>query len=787
MTTGFARLTLRPIRFALAVEPNDIDAILEAVEINTFLWGGTFNPIIPAFTRIPNSWKKAEKVTGPELFSGYLDAFDPDYVVAVGNVSRKAIRAGNRKVFSASDLLSGTEKSGTPNYGVGLFEISAHFVEEEFKFVRREPLNIHLTVPEKTYRHFLSTVFGALSEKYTELFLQNYEKEIDIKKIACSIANYAEIISQRNTFIRHLTALYQAEIRNAQYPLYGGCIFFLDASKPIDLIDYWNLRAAGWQMIPVAKQAADHGNVRQLASEFIENNYFPHKFKPEIYHSTALLKSRSVCEDEFLNFFEVLSGLITSDPDKPKLVRQNWYPRIWDRWAREADSVKPCRLDAGSTMRDFVVDEDTTVRLRTLDPKFLEAFPEPHSNPRYANEMSLSVFGEKEPYAEVIPEGNDRLNEAFGSLNIGNLRFSKTGVIYLSQYFDHSIYMHLPKAEQVFAGWLKAKGWEPTLSDKGRIAKQMLKQLGGEWGIRRLENEGIIKLLQKASEGKTLREATLKAETSKIAKNEGRKDSAGLIRMFTSFGMFQLGMEFQCPICTQHSWYSIKEADYELQCMKCLERFKIPTHSTREIKWSYRSLGPFSLPNYAFGVYTVLFTLSFFGKSSSERKTPHFSFTAKKGDKEIEVDLALLFQESGFRETEARPVFAECKTYNYFKKIDVDRMKYIGAEFPGSILVFATVRSELTSPEKNLLARMVNRNRKQADAGRPFNPIMILTGRELFSDFGPPICWNGLKDVHRSLTNNYYMMGKTLLNLCNITQQLYLDIPPWKGLLAARW
>lgn len=597
MTTGFANLTLRPIRFALAVDPNDIDAVVEAVEINTFLWGGAFNPIVPTFTRIPSSWKKVEGVTGPELFSGYLDAFDPDYVIAIGKVSRKSIRSGNRKVISASELLSGTEKSGVPSHGVGLFEIFTDFVEEEFKFVRREPLNIHLSAPERTYRHFLATVFGALSEKYTELFFQDYDKEIDIKKVPCSITNYAEILSQRNTYIRHVTALYEAEVRNAQYPLFGGCLFFLDASNPIDLIDYWNLRAAGWRTIPIPKQAANLGNVKKLASEFIENNYFPHKFKPEVYHSTVLLKSRSVREDEFKDFFEVLRGLITSNPDKPKLVRQNRYPRIWDKWARETDSIKPCRLDAGSAMRDFSTDEDQTARIRTLDPKFLEAFPGPYSNPKYANQISLTVFREKEPYAEVIPEGSDSLNEAFGSLHIGNLRFTKTGLVYLSQYFNHSMYMHLPKAEQVFVGWLKARGWEPSLSDKGRIAKQMLKQLGGEWGIRPLANEGIIKLLQRASEGKTFKEAALKAETAKIAKKEGRRDSAGLISLFTRVGMFQLGMEFQCPVCTQRSWYSIKEADYELQCLKCLERFKIPTHSTREIKWSYRSLGPFSLPN----------------------------------------------------------------------------------------------------------------------------------------------------------------------------------------------
>ena len=116
MANGFASLTLRPIRFALAVDPYDIEAVLEAIEINTFLWGGAFNPIVPLFNRVPSAWKKVEEITGPQLFAGYVDAFDPDYIVTVGNVRRKSIRLGNRNVISASELLSATEKSGTPTY-----------------------------------------------------------------------------------------------------------------------------------------------------------------------------------------------------------------------------------------------------------------------------------------------------------------------------------------------------------------------------------------------------------------------------------------------------------------------------------------------------------------------------------------------------------------------------------------------------------------------------------------------------------------------------------------------
>jgi hypothetical protein len=286
------------------------------------------------------------------------------------------------------------------------------------------------------------------------------------------------------------------------------------------------------------------------------------------------------------------------------------------------------------------------------------------------------------------------------------------------------------------------------------------------------------------SGGKILKENDLKAEGSRITKETRRKDPLWLIRVLTDSGILQLGMEFHCPICTQRSWYSIKEADYELQCAKCLEKFTIPS-TTKEIKWAYRSLGPFSLPNYAFGAYPVLFTVSFLDRSHIERKTPHFSFTAVKDNDKFEVDLALLFHGPHFGATNVGVIFAECKTYAHFKDNDIRRLRKLGVRFPGAILLFSTIREKLTNREKRLLRAAVNRNRALANAGKYFNPIMILTAKELLSDFGAPLCWE--RGGGTAMTWNYHAGDKTLLNLCDITQQLHLEMPAWDRLLTARW
>jgi hypothetical protein len=63
-------------------------------------------------------------------------------------------------------------------------------------------------------------------------------------------------------------------------------------------------------------------------------------------------------------------------------------------------------------------------------------------------------------------------------------------------------------------------------------------------------------------------------------------------------------------------------------------------------------------------------------------------------------------------------------------------------------------------------------------AARPTNHILILTGNELFSDYGPPFCWKnagGALTVFAEKYNGYH----DLLPLCDATQQLYLDMKPW--------
>ena len=232
--------------------------------------------------------------------------------------------------------------------------------------------------------------------------------------------------------------------------------------------------------------------------------------------------------------------------------------------------------------------------------------------------------------------------------------------------------------------------------------------------------------------------------------------------------VIQLGMEIQCSECTRSSWYSVKDTDYELQCPECLGRIIFPSTS-KEVKWSYRPLGPFNSPNQAHGAYAVLLTLRFFSKlvMLGGATTPLMSFTAKKGQVEMEADLALFFQTSEFEDSKTEVIFTECKTFNDFQKKDVDKMINLGDAFPGSILVFTTLKDSLNQKEKTIFRSVVNRSRKHRKNNHPYNPILILTGKELF-----------LQSFWQSHLDEWGP-ARDMSELCDLTQQLCLGIDSW--------
>lgn len=780
MAIGTLTQKLRPVRIAFLVDPTNKSCIQKAIHINSLLWGGMFNPLIPCYKKLPQIWSdhKAKSETALSVIKGYIGGFDPDYYVNFSSYSAEQLDIDKDSLVDAEDLLESFRQDAAPSVGAGIFEVLKKFKHDELRFLRKDKIEFIKSDISGPYKIFLSAVYGDLGE-FEDFYYKNILGDIEPIHLDSSIGSYTEFVNPKYMFPRRLGAVYLEQRRQ------GPFLFYLDAKQMLDVIDYWNLRAAGYNVVPFPKQAEGEEKVKRLAEGVIEEGYWPYRHNKDMFHYSTFIKSRSTEESELKNFSKSLN---LKKPEKEKNFKfslQHWYPRIWNDWARK--NTQEYIVPAYSKERDIeLLEGQKNFRVKTLDPEF-DLFYANTSSPRFANEMDSRIYGNEELLAQAIPLGGDHLSHAIGKYSMRDWRISKTGPVYLSGHTKWSINYEPPLAEPVMAAWFKEQGWRIALSASGKIAKQMIRQLGGIWGIANLQHENLIKLLQELNNKDFISEHDFKARIARIVKEDGvwiERDQ--FIQNLLAKNMFQLGIQVVCPMCSQKSWYSIDVMSNESRCSSCLNEYSIQSVGLDDKQWAYKATGTFGLPKQAYGAYSVLLTLRALTRDHHEKITPILSFEANKGNKNIEADLCL-FTEKEFRdETTQELLFAECKTYNKFEKKDIDRMKVLAAEFPGSVLVLATMRESLTEAEKRLIKPLVNRGRRHWKSEKAYNPVIILTGTELFSAHGIPYCWKGKEGKAGEIEKgNFY--ARNLSEIADATQQIYLDMQPYHQWRAEQW
>lgn len=829
MAKGTLSVTLRPIKLAFLVDIADTNAILEAIRLNSILWGGIYNPIIPVFDRKPKILAKEmlfkfEK--NEEILKGYLNAYDPDFVVQLGKIATKDLDISGRERINASEILSDLKEDGTVSYGIGIYEILNHLYQEELKFVRRKPIKIVKPRLPKRNKLFFASVFGELPAEVDETITKNYTEPLDLKTPKCTLSNYQDFISGGHLFIRRIVGLYIEPVRRSY--LDRDVLYLLDVSSNVDIIDFWNLRALGLRVVPIPKQMSETPAIKKFCLNFIDSSFGQNRFNPQIYYTALIQKGRGVTEEELQKFLKYVDVKPDPKSGQIKISARYWYPRIWDEWARDKDGAGGCDLRAETSKKDLVDTEDNA-DFKVLAPEFMNEFGGKNA-PRFANEIELKTYGDKKVIAEVMPQGDERLANQIGGYGISEWRLSKNGLVYLSQYKDWTVRLTLPEAEDVFLKWMKSLGWKAEISSAGQVGKQLIKHMGGLSGIGAIASEELISLLgiltgqnrvltslrdklgrlertlktagkneasekvsefiadlEEARNASELKEGPilhdkLLAEISKAASRaKFPRTPVQYLRRLIDINMFKIGLKIQCPVCQKNSWYSLKDLNYELECPKCLEKFSPPAHSPKdEMKWSYKPFGPFSLPDLALGNYSVLITLRFFEGLLGGAVTPSMSFTLEKdGVKPQEVDLGLIFSWTKFGNSEVVPIFAECKSFwDRFDFKGISNLELLGQQIPGALLVFSTFRKHLEKEKLILLKALVVRSRKNRKARKPYNQILILTGTELFSEDGPPDCWEEGTEEQKKLAK-FYDRYQGIDKLCDVTQQMYLGFKPW--------
>jgi hypothetical protein len=511
MISGSLNITLRPLRLAFIVSPGDIAAIFDAIRINSYLWGGQYNPIIPLFRKLPRWVRSSRPATAAHLFAAYLDLYDPDFVIRLGATKNEVVDLGNLKEVSAGELLKPLEKYETPNYGIGIFEILEYLLREEFRFVRHDSLQIR--IPDVGNDLFLASVFGTFPDKFPYEVASHLKCSLSYREEPCNLDNYTAFYGGSNLFPRRISH-HGLKSRRSSWR-WGEYVFLLDVEDPNDILLYWNYRALGWNVLAVPIQVATNESLLKHVAEFIEENYWPLRGNPSIYNHTTILGSPNVDPKQLKDFVASLKLNPVPPGGHYKTSFLSWLPRFWDEWARSRDGVDRSNVSAGEQRRSIRIDNDQ-LQFEPLMPPFAHEFG--GGNPRCANQIELRIYGKEYEYAQVIPPGGDKLAHAAHSYGIDELRCSKDGMVFYPKFRGWTETMPAPSAEAIFSAWFEERGWKVTLSDKGYIIKQLLRQLGGSWRMNWLTEESVLRFLMEIPRVGPIPEGKFKGRLNQLAK-----------------------------------------------------------------------------------------------------------------------------------------------------------------------------------------------------------------------------------------------------------------------------
>lgn len=804
---GNVEIKSRPIRLAFLVEPNNQKQVKEAIRLSSTLWGGCYFPIIPIHKETPTRWR--QKGLKPphinDVVRGYIEAFDPDILVQLaGEIPTYIVDTGLRIIPAHKIWHAFNRKQELhPQFGIGIFEILNGIYEEYFKYKAKYPVNIVIPKIPHQYGLFWTSFFGEVPENILSELEKHYFEPLEITREDFRLSSLKEFVKGQTFFPRRITQyklnhFVRSAFRRDAY------IFFMDATKVEDIIDYWNLRALGWNGIPVPKQLQDNTQLKEIVVDFLKAYRRPWEHNPKVCDCATIIKARSCTVKEIEDFAKTLKiNRQPGDPsDSPYYSLQHWYPRIWDEWARAKDGADPDDIYGVRDSIEIDKASEFKVQYKALLPEFA-AKKRYFGQPCCANEISFSFYGGSEMLAEVFPKstGENLIRAISGIFSIGDWRIGRNGLVQLVKS-SRIEQWDIPLAERIVFAWLKDKGWETKLSAPGLLAKQIYRKANGS--VTWLANEKLLKFFEHMSGGSVQRDGNQNKDEEYISGKELKEDGqvyldrdmiigevvsqlknmAGfdLHEKLISEGIFKLGLRVSCPYCIRGSWFPLVETTETLICPKCLNKFPA-IGNVNKGKWHYKTAGPFSVPKFADGAYTVLIAVDFLSSHKMDLHTsPVFSFSAESlSKKPIEVDFAMFWQETTYGEERNGLLFGECKTFGEFKTKDYDRMRILAREFPGAILAFCSLGGSLTEKEVIEITKIAKRGRKLWKAEQPINPVLILTGTELFSTFGPPECW---EDAGKS---KRFDTVRGLLDLCDTSQQIYLNLPSWHDEWREKW
>lgn len=740
----------RPIKVAFLVNK---DSYLEAMQINSALWGGQLNPLVPV--------KVTSTANQKQSTLNMLADFDVDIIVNMTKHTYKYIEDTYkngvlRKVIYRKNELFGQVFNGTKKelkLGMSMLPVFGDIWNQNK--IQSDPSSFSLikntALPQ--WNPMLTAVFGTYPATKPLSFGKDYQDVIKPKIIEFNVGAIDQYKLYEHGNPLSLTVYDLEEFGAGRGSMSSHVVYIGRLQAWEDLVEFWNLRAAGKEIVYLPYEF--YKEFKLTVSKLVDAGAY--QINPQVQNSADLLSSPSITDDEL----NEVGDWIRADCGR-NIPRRNFRPY----WHRRQTMIT--QDIAVSSWRTSEKEESVTYDENGITPFYL-SYPQMVAKSRsyrqngWANVLSFNSYRD-DKYCfsfPIDPAVEELVQRSLNSLE--NSRLSNEGVIVFSSHTKERVFGSPIETIRIIEAVFKTAGFTVSVSQPGRITQNLINFLGGIWGCRLLKVDGIRKVLRRINKEGALNTQTIVGE---IARNWHSEDNDDLVLKAGGLGhkldknmafdalvkskLVRPGLTFSCSQCGEKSWYSVEEFTESYKCHFCFLEQDVPRLD--RLKWAYTTNGLARIKDEGYGSLPVILSLWRLDHLSTLRNSQGITSIEVKSPKlKKEIDYIYLATSN---DGEYELVLGEAKGYETINATHIARMRRVAECFNTKpYLAFSTLKDELSIHEKNRLKALVAKG----------FPVIIFTRKEL-----EPY---DLFDRFDSLKNKY---ATSLSDLAENTQQLNL-------------
>ncbi len=745
MATTTLSAKYRPVKIGFLIRDGSIADLVKAAGINTLLWGGIHNPIIPIST------------TNKEFSLQLLKLFSVDVLFGISQTKEIKETIENYPFLKdpghyAENIFyeDWHTKKNILGY-LDSFNIVDYYWEKEFKNKpKRYKSNCALVGWDTadTCNDLFSILFGYfptsynLKDDFQNAFLKGLKsKEINIPKngsIDKHLANSAAPIS--------VTTL---ELDGYDGTWRGNGLYVGSENDFKDLLNFWNLRASGLGLKFLPK---DHlGRFDEYIKTYIKKLDDAPNRNPNI--------------EDWINVYfqgnqKDISDIVKDFQGKKRFVFSHCSETIWNGsnikpasfyfdWQRVLANVEKkydkYNVSAALPDKKFLPDERSRGN-RNIDSQQLVVSINP------ITEFSYPNYTLKPPFIRELNEFYSR-EIAFEPRR---LRSEKEGIGLIIGVHDNSLSLYPIPHHKLIERIFRLAGFKTAMSQAGLLAKQIIHSMREDSPLeacRVFKITGVRKLLTspKTANGKSIKrsEATKfiwennfkKFEKLHIEPRDSRKLSTSNVfdylvkkRVFSPklnllSKMFRIKKDFKCRNCGLKEKILLDCFEGKWECPFCGFIHFMPSHIAEDFQsrankyWVFSKSGLFAKENNQEGAIPVIVSLLSFARSLASSKLIYSTSLNLRSSIRCEVDFCILHYEHG---NKIQLGIAECKSEGQkINQQDVDNLKQVQDNINKlgivCFIIFSKTTDKYDSEEIKLFESLNNENRK----------FVILSNKEL--------------------------------------------------------